>query len=118
MEFQVTLTSKAERDLEQIGRYIARTDEGAAHRFCDELVFATETLRTFPHRHGNFARRPNIRKIPYEAYVIFYKIDEDNRTVEILRFWHSARDQGRLRLREEASPAYSASPGAVPAVQV
>jgi plasmid stabilization system protein ParE len=116
MEFQVTLTSKAERDLERIGRYIARTDSDAAHRFCDELVFAAETLQTFPNRHGTFAKRPNIRKIPYDAYVIFYKINEANQTVEILRFWHSARDQGRLRLREQASPAYSASPSAVPAI--
>ena len=116
MEFRVSLTPKAERDLEHIGRYIARTNVDAAYRFCDELVFATETLQTFPHRHGTFARRPNIRKIPYEAYLIFYKIDEKNKTVEILRFWHSARDQGRLRLKEEPLTTYSASPGAVAAI--
>jgi toxin ParE1/3/4 len=101
MEFQVSLTPQARRDLDRIGHYIALTDTDAAHRFCDELVFAAESLQNFPHRHGNFAKRPNIRKLPYESYLIFYKIDEENRTVEILRFWHSARSQHRLRLREE-----------------
>jgi plasmid stabilization system protein ParE len=116
MEFRVTLTPKAERDLQLIGRYIAQTDVRTSYRFCDELVFAAETLQTFPDRHGSFVKRPNIRKLPYRAYLIFYKIDEAAKTVEILRFWHSARDQGRLRLKEEAAPAYSVSPSAVPAI--
>jgi plasmid stabilization system protein ParE len=110
MEFRVSLTPKAEKDLQQIGFYIARTDVRTAYRFCDELVFAAETLRTFPDRHGSFVKRPNIRKVPYQAYLIFYKIDEAAKTVEILRFWHSARSQRHLRLREDQPASYSASP--------
>ncbi len=117
MEFQVSLTPLAERDLERIGYYIARTDINAAHRFCDELVFVAETLARFPQRHGALAKRPNIRKLPHQAYLIFYKIDEINHTVEILRFCHAARDQHRLRLQEEPSPAYSTSAVIDPALE-
>ncbi len=66
-------------------------------------MFEAKSLRTFPQRLGSFAKRPNIRKLPYGNYLIFYKIDEEARTVEILRFWHSALDQRRLRLREETA---------------
>jgi len=86
MEFQVILTPLAEQDLEKIGRYIARNNEDASHRFCDELVFAAQSLGNFPRRHGSTTRRPTIRKLPYGNYLIFYKIHEETGIVEILRF--------------------------------
>lgn len=74
-------------------------------------MFEAKSLRIFPHRHGNFAKYPHIRKVSFEAYIIFYKINEETRTVEILRFWHSAQNQNRLRLKEEpAQYAALASP--------
>jgi toxin ParE1/3/4 len=116
MAYQIIVTAKAEWDLENIRDFIARDNPDAADTFCAELVREAKSLRTFPHRTGTFAKRPNIRKIPYQSYLIFYKTIEKNRTVEILRFWHSARDQGRLRLKEEPSAACSASPIAAPAI--
>ena len=86
MEFQVSLTPQAKYDLEEIGRYVARTDAVAAPQFCDELVYRVQSLKDFPRRHGRFTRRPNIRKLPYKNYLIFYKIHEDTQVVEILRF--------------------------------
>jgi len=107
MDFGFKVTSQAQRDLRAIWRYIANDDLRVAYRFCDELYSAAESLQNFPHRHGNLVKRPNIRKLPYKAYLIFYKIDEETRTVEILRFWHTARNQNRLRLKEE-TPVYAA----------
>ena len=103
MEFQVSLSLQSKRDLKQIGHYIAQTDVEAAHRFCDQLVLAAESLRNFPSRHGSFARGPNIRKVPFKSYLIFYRINDGANTVEILRFWHGAQNQHRLRLKEESS---------------
>lgn len=87
MEFQVSLTPKARRDLEQIGRYIAQTDVETAYRFCEELLQEAISL-----------------------HLIFYKIDEENRTVETLRFWHSSQSQNRLRLKEDPSRYFAAQP--------
>ena len=55
----------------------------------------------FPYRHSSCAGQQNIRKVPYASYLIFYKVHETERIVEILRFWHATRDQRRLRLKEE-----------------
>jgi len=112
VDYRFKIASQAKRDLNSIWRYVARTNASNALDFGDKLLLMAESLKTFPHRHGQLAKRPNIRKVPYRSYLIFYKIDDKARTVEILRFWHAARDQRRLRLKE-AAPVYSS---AIPAV--
>jgi plasmid stabilization system protein ParE len=105
MDFGFKITDRARRDLLSIWKFIARDNRLAADRFYEELMTAAESLRRFPDRHGCSIKRPNIRKLPYQHYLIFYKIDEANHTVEILRFWHAARNPRRLRLKEE-EPIY------------
>ena len=114
MEHKVTLTPKARRDLTDILDYIARDDRDAATAFCHDLAQQAYSLKTFPERNSELRKRRTIRKISYQNYLIFYEVHADQNWVEILRFWHSARDQGRLRLRE-ASPIYVLSPIAAPA---
>ena len=116
MEYKVTLTPKARRDLTAIWDYIARNNPDTAITFCHDLAQQAYSLKIFPERNFELRKRRNIRKISYQSYLIFYKVHVDQNWVEILRFWHSARDQGRLRLKEEDSPAYAASPDAVPAI--
>jgi len=109
VDYGYKITTKARRDLVGIWKYIAGDDASNASRFCLELLLAAESLQTFPYRHGTFAYRDGARKYPFRSYLILYEVDETSRTVEILRFWHAARDQRRLRLKEEA-PAYGLSP--------
>ena len=104
MDFQFKVALRARRDFTEIWQYIAKDDPAAATKFCERLMAAAESLKVFPQKHGALRNRPEIRKVSYDAYIIFYKIDEKSRTVEIIRFWHGARDQSRLRLREEAIP--------------
>ncbi len=104
------MTSQALRDLKEIGGYAQKLDLTDADEFAQRLLEQAESLTTFPFRHGTFVGQQNIRKVPFRSYIIFYKIYEKDQVVEILRFWHAARDQRRLRLREEDSNAYSASP--------
>jgi plasmid stabilization system protein ParE len=115
VEYKVTLTPKARRDLTAIWNYIARDDRDAATAFCHDLAQQAYSLKIFPERNFELPERRNVRRISYQSYLIFYEVHANQNWVEILRFWHGARDQGRLRLREESSPAYSSSPIAVPA---
>jgi len=112
MEFQVFLTPKAEQDLKLIGHYLAEIDEKLARRFCNELFDRAESLRFFPWRGHALHGKPDIRKLIHGHYLIFYKVVETTRTVEILRFWHSAQDQGRLRMKEEPAATHAATPAA------
>ncbi|MDB4793499.1 type II toxin-antitoxin system RelE/ParE family toxin [Methylacidiphilales bacterium] len=101
MDYRFKIASQAKRDIKNIWLYIARDNSTAADNFCDALLLAAESLQSFPHRIGPIARTSDIRKIAFETYLIFYRVDEKTSTVEILRFWHAARDQNRLHLREE-----------------
>jgi toxin ParE1/3/4 len=106
------------RDLKSIGRYIASEDPVAAGEFDERLLARAQSLTVFPYRHGSWAGLPQIRKVPLGSYIIFYKIYDDEKTVEILRFRHAARDQGRLRLKEESTYAYSVSPSITPTASI
>ena len=103
MEYQVALTPRARRDLANIWKYIAKDNPDAATRFCHNLAQHAYSLQTFPERGHELHSRSNVWKVPSERYLIFYKILEEARQVEILRFWHAARDRRHLRLQEETS---------------
>ena len=116
MDFQVSLTPQAERDLERIGQHIARDNVQAAHTFCGQLMLEAKSLKSLPRRGFTVRRQPEIRRLVFKTYLIFYKIFEIESRVEIPRFWHSARDRGRLRLKEESLTIYSPSLVAIPAI--
>jgi plasmid stabilization system protein ParE len=100
VEYKVIISPPARRDLRSIGQYIARDNPEAAKKFCRNLLLEARTLKIFPDR-GLRVARSNARLIVYRTYLIFYEIDTNIGQVKILRFWHSARSQHRLRLREE-----------------
>lgn len=102
MEFQVSLKPRARRDLAEIGNYIAKDNRDRAFSFCQELIKTALALSTFAERGQILRSRRNVRKMPYQNYLIIYQVDEKSRTVEVLRFWHAARNQRRMRLKEEA----------------
>jgi plasmid stabilization system protein ParE len=84
-----------------IWNFISKDNPAAASSFCYDLAQYALSLRDFPERYGELKFRKQIRKVPYWNYLIFYKIDEQERTVDILLFYHIARDQNRLRLNEQ-----------------
>jgi len=112
VEFKVPLTPRARRDLAAIWNYIARSDRDAATTFCQNLAQQAYSLQTFPERNFELPERRGVRKFAYQSYLIIYEVHADQNWVEVLRFWHSARDQGRLRLREDPAQVYSPVPAA------
>src|SRR5579871_5020842 len=98
MEYQVFLSPRAKRDLIAIWKYIAKEDPVTADKFCRDLTLHAYSLKIFPDRTGVLPKKKYARKIPFESYLIYYKVDEVTRSVDILRFWHASRNSGRIRL--------------------
>jgi addiction module RelE/StbE family toxin len=98
VEYQVIVARSALRDLEQIRSYIARDNPAASETFCLKLLSAAESLRKFPGRGGQIVERPGARFVLVHRYLIVYRIDQQSRTVRVLRFWHGARERMRMRL--------------------
>jgi plasmid stabilization system protein ParE len=88
---KVIFAPQSTRDIEKIVRYIARHGgEQVAVRFGTELVEKAMTLSSLPER-GRVVPEVGapFREIIFRSYRIVYRIQD--RSVEIVRFWHAAR---------------------------
>jgi len=92
MDYRVILSRPALRDLGEIARYIAQDNPSAAERVGTELVRLAESLSEMPRRGGQLRARPGVRRLVSEPYLVTYRIDETQRVVYVLRFWHAKRD--------------------------
>ena len=94
MDYRVVLSSSARADLRDIVRYISIDDPDAALRFGRFLISRTKLLsqspelgRIVPEFEDNL-----IREIIVRAYRIVHRVDHSQQLVEVIRFWHAARD--------------------------
>jgi plasmid stabilization system protein ParE len=92
MDYRVILSRPSLRDLGEIARYIAQDSPDAALRVGGELVSLAESLAMLPRRGGQLRARPGVRRLVHEPYLVTYRIDETQRVVYVLRFWHAKRD--------------------------
>lgn len=87
---RVYWTFSALADLEEIRRYIAEFNPGAAHDLAENLIAAGNSLVTLPHRGRSGG--DNVRELTtVYPYIIRYEIRGDD--VRILRVRHGMRRQ-------------------------
>jgi plasmid stabilization system protein ParE len=98
MASRVIFSSQAEADVDAIVAYIARDNPEAAYRFGRELFVRAQTLAGSPFMGVALRRKTGIRYFVHRDYQIFYRVNEDTMIVEVLRFWHGARNPRRLSL--------------------
>ena len=98
MDFKVIYQPLALDDLEAIVRHVAKEDLEAATRLGMSLLDRAEALAKFPERGGNVRRRPGVKKLIRTPYLIFYRVDNARRCVDVLRFWHGAQNPRDLQL--------------------
>jgi plasmid stabilization system protein ParE len=92
MAYRLIYTKPAERDLEEIIRYIAQDRPAAARTLGLALIELAESLPAFPYLGTALRHRPGVRKLIHAPYVVLYRLDESGQQVRIQRFWHSKRD--------------------------
>jgi plasmid stabilization system protein ParE len=93
MDYQVTFSARAERDLEEIVRFLARKNQTAAERLGYALVDAALALAHLPRRGLALQTRPEYRRVLHPPwFLIFYRVNESRRAVEIARVWDARQD--------------------------
>ena len=94
MDYRVVLSSSARADLRDIVRYISIDDLDAALRFGRFLISRTKLLSLSPELGRIVPEFEDdlIREIIVRAYRIVYRVDHSQQLVEVIRFWHAARD--------------------------
>ncbi|HLF94068.1 MAG TPA: type II toxin-antitoxin system RelE/ParE family toxin [Planctomycetota bacterium] len=85
------LSARAQADLEEIWVYIGQDSPAAADRFVERILQTCRTLARTP-RIGRPREdlAPGLRSLPYEKYVIFYRIAKSG--VEVARVLSGYRD--------------------------
>jgi toxin ParE1/3/4 len=88
---RLRISERAEKDLIEIGAFIAKDSPVNAARFVVAIEEHCHILEAHPHiGRARDELMPGIRSIVYGHYTILYCVPES--TVEILRVIHSARD--------------------------
>ena len=91
MSHSLVRSDPAERDLLEIGRYIARDSVDSALRFLDRVDAALQMIQEFP---GVGQARPEIahgvQSFPLGQYLILYRVMDAE--IQLLRVLHGARD--------------------------
>ena len=91
MGCKIIFAPQAVADLEGAVKYIAKDNPEAALRVGNALIDTVAILENFPQLGKPYPKRPGVRRLVSRPYVIFYRINERQQTVEILRYWHGAR---------------------------
>lgn len=96
MGWKVIFAPQAYARLEEIVRFIARDDPSAAIRLGDYLVDRAESLAGFPELGTPYRKRPHVRRLLCKPYLIYYRLRAEEKVIEIMDFWHSARRDFRI----------------------
>ena len=98
MDYQVTLSPRARADLQAIVRYISHDAPGRAEQFGRFLIARTKMLAQFPQMGREVPEFGDacIREIIIRSYRVIYRLDNERQRVEVVRFWHAARDTPKM----------------------
>jgi addiction module RelE/StbE family toxin len=97
MGCKVIFSPQAITDLRSVVRFIARDNPDAATRLGAALIDRVSILADFPELGPKYSKRPGIRRLVSRPYVIFYRYRQNEKVVDILRYWHGAQSALNLR---------------------
>jgi toxin ParE1/3/4 len=93
MDYKVIFKDTLLEDLEQLVRLIAAHNPAAARKLGESIIDTSENLGFFPERHPKVRQRPGIRRfIVKKHFKVFYRVQHESRTVEVLRCWDGRRE--------------------------
>ncbi len=88
MDFKVIFKDTFLEDLERIVGLIAVHHPAAAQKLGKLIISTGEGLRFFPERYPRVRQRSGIRRfIVKKWFKVFYRVQLESRTVEVLRCW-------------------------------
>jgi toxin ParE1/3/4 len=93
MDYRVVFKDSFQADLAGIVRLIAVHNPSAARKLGDMIIQSGESLCIFPERHPAVRQRPGVRRLVVRKYFkVFYRVQHETRTVEVLRCWDGRRE--------------------------
>jgi len=96
VDFQVRIAEPALADFEEILEYSWLNFPDTAERFGASILDHLELLCKFPYVGSPVAGAPAVRQVVHTPILIYYRIHEEHRLIEVLHFWHGQRRQPEL----------------------
>jgi len=91
VDFKVLFSDEALKDLSDLVEFIAADNADAASQVGRSIIDHAKILQYFPRVGGIVSRRSKARKLLHAPYILYYRIHENRRVVEILHIWHGNR---------------------------
>ena len=98
MDYRLLFTQRALNDLAEIVGHIAQDDSEAASRFGNSLLDHVDLLTRFPYMGYLIRKRPRVRKLVHTPILVYYRVDEDKRIIEVLHLRHGSRKPPKSEL--------------------
>lgn len=98
MAYEVIWTLPANRDLDRMINYLLKTEPMVVEKVVDRMLKAIKRLKNTPFR-GEIYGKGNgdeIRALLVGSYRVFFRVSESDHHVEILKLWHTSRDEPNL----------------------
>jgi toxin ParE1/3/4 len=89
--YSVILSNQAIKNLTGIVEYIAADNPDAADKIGFELVNLAMSLDSMPYRGSKVKKRLDVLKLVHGNYLLYYRVDEGKRTVQVISFKHGAK---------------------------
>jgi len=90
--YDVQFMDMAYEDYNAIYEYLSQFYPGTPGKFLAELEKCTATLEHSPFAFEVYEPVPQYRRIVVQSYLVFYKVIDESRKVEIHRILHGARN--------------------------
>jgi plasmid stabilization system protein ParE len=99
MVWRVALNERADLDLEHAVAFLAQRNPVAAERLGLKLIETIFSLQQMPFRGVAVRGRPGYRRILHQPwFLIFYRINEAQLSIEIVRIWDARQDPSAFKL--------------------
>lgn len=95
--YRISITPRACVDLETIFAYIEKDSPRNASGMISRLIDAIDSLDILPHRHvvcaGRLIPSETVRRMPVSPFLVYYRVDDEHLTVDILTVRHGRQRQ-------------------------
>ncbi len=99
--YDIIIDQKVEKHIESIAKYITYDlcNVQAALVLLNKIENSINSLKNFPNSHPLVDREPwrsiGVRKVYAKSYIIYYRVNENEKRVYVLAIVYSKRDQFR-----------------------
>ena len=92
MKYSVKYLETVRHDRDAIKAYLDQYSTTAAKKLFDKIKGKMELVKTNPYMYVSYERRPQFRRIVVDNYLLFYKVIEESKIIEVHHIFHGMID--------------------------